>query len=121
MNILLIEDEPLIQKSLSKLLAKRGAAITAVSTGKEAMTIIAQGGLDRIICDLMLRDVTGFDIIEDSKRFFNLRDIAQKFVIITAYSSSQVLSRAKEYQCPIIQKPFENLDEALEIMLLSKL
>ena len=119
MNILLVEDEPLIQKSLAKLLSRRGATITGVSTGKEAMALISQGGQDRIICDLMLQDVTGFDIIEDSKRFFDLKEIAERFVIITAYNSPQVLGKAKEYQCPVIQKPFENLDEALKIMLFS--
>ena len=88
--------------------------------GKGGLALISQECRERIICDLIPQGVACFDIIEDSKRFFNLKEIAEKFVIMTAYNSPQVLEKAKKYQCPVIQRPFENLDEALEIMLPSR-
>lgn len=117
MKILIIEDELLIQKSLIKLLQKKGAEVKAVSSGSEAIEIINSFTFDRIVCDLMLQDVTGFDIIESCKKLMSPEEIAQKFVIITAYSSQQVIQKANEYQCPVIKKPFENLDEALQMMM----
>ncbi len=117
MKVLLIEDEHLIRKSLTKLLEKKGAQVDAVSTGKEALGLISENKYNKIICDLMLQDVTGFDIIEDSKRVLEPELIAKTFVIITAYSSEQVLSKAATYGCPLIRKPFEDLEEALNIML----
>jgi CheY-like chemotaxis protein len=64
----------------------------------------------------MLQDISGFDVIEESKKRYSTEDIGKKFVIMTAYNSPQVLSRANSYQCKLLNKPFDNLDEALKIM-----
>lgn len=116
MKILLIEDEILIQQSLKKLLNKMGAQVDVTSEGKEAIQLIFSNSYDRIICDLMLRDITGFDIIEESKKILSNEQISNLFVIMTAYSSSQVIEKAQTYNCKILNKPFINLQEALKVM-----
>lgn len=113
-KILLIEDEPLIQKSLKKLLEKRGVTVTIESNGRSAIELILNNSYDKIICDLMLQDISGFDVIEDAKKKYSLNEISKLFIIITAYSSSQVLEKAKNYGCLVLGKPFANMDEALE-------
>jgi CheY-like chemotaxis protein len=113
-NILLIEDEVLIQRSLKRMLEQRGAQVDAVSSGKQAIELILTRDFDRIICDLMLQDITGFDIIEESRKKFTPEEISNKFVIITAYSSPHVLDRASTYRCPILAKPFEDLGKAID-------
>lgn len=117
MKVLLIEDELLIQKSLKKLMEKRGATVTALSSGKAALEQIFAQDFDRIICDLMLQDITGFDVIEDAKKRYSQTEISKKFIIITAYTSQQVLEKAESYNCKIISKPFENLNDALDLFL----
>lgn len=116
MNILIIEDEILIQQSLRKLLTKKGANVDCTADGKEAIKLIQENDYDRIVCDLMLRDITGFDIIDECKKKFSKEEIQKKFVIMTAYSSDNVLEKAKLYGSKILQKPFNNLQEALKIM-----
>jgi len=116
-KILLIEDELLIQKSLKKMLEMRDCQVTVCSTGKTALELILNEEFDRIICDLMLQDITGFDIIEDSKKKYSLRQIQNVFVIITAYCSDSVLAKAQDYKCPVLSKPFENMEESIQIML----
>lgn len=116
MKILIIEDEILIQQSLKKLLIKKGADVDVTSNGKDAIKLILENDYDRIICDLMLRDITGFDIIEDCKRKYPLEKIKDIFIIMTAYSSEQVMEKAKIYGAKILQKPFNNIQEALKIM-----
>lgn len=120
MKILVIEDEILIQQSLKIMLQKRGAQVVCASKGSEAIELIRTSDFDRIVCDLMLQDITGFDIIEDSKAKYSAQDISEKFVIITAYSSEQVLSKAKDYNCVVLNKPFDDMKTALDIMLKSK-
>lgn len=115
MYVLLVEDEPLIQKSLKRLMEKRGSRVDAVSSGKDAILSIMSNDYDRIVCDLMLQDITGFDVIEESKKKYNREDIARKFVIITAYTSPQVHNKAASYGCRVIGKPFEDLNYALDI------
>ncbi len=116
-RILLIEDEPLIQKSLKKLLEKRGVEVIVESRGKEAISLILGQNFDRIICDLMLQDISGFDVIEDSKQRYTINDISKLFIIITAYSSPHVIEKASQYGCRLLSKPFENIEEALNIFL----
>ena len=116
-RILLIEDEPLIQKSLKKLLEKRGVEVVVESRGRDAIQLILNQDFDRIICDLMLQDISGFDVIEDSKARFSVNEISQRFIIITAYSSPHVIEKATHYGCLLLSKPFENIDEALNIFL----
>ena len=65
----------------------------------------------------MLQDITGFDIIEDSKSIYSAEQISQKFIIITAYSSEQVLTKAKEYGCIVLNKPFTDMKNALTVMM----
>ena len=109
-KILLIEDELLIQKSLKILMERQGAIVDAVSSGREAIKLIAQQSYHKIICDLMLQDISGMDVLEEAKKTYPLADMGRHFIIITAYSSPQVLNKAKEYGCQVISKPFQNLE-----------
>jgi CheY-like chemotaxis protein len=117
MKILVIEDELLIQQSLKILLERKGAEVRCVALGSEAIELIQNENFDRIVCDLMLQDITGFDIIEDSKKKYTLEQISSLFVIITAYSSEQVLKKAADYGCTVLNKPFDDMKSALDIML----
>lgn len=115
-KFLIIEDEPLIQMSLKMLLEKKGADVIATNSGKEAINLINQNEFNKIICDLMLKDITGFDVIEESKGKYSNDEIKEKFVIMTAYSSSQILEKAGKYGCRIIRKPFnDDINETLNI------
>lgn len=116
MNILIIEDEILIQQSLKKLFERKGFKVDVSASGKIAIDLILNNDYDRIICDLMLQDISGFDVIEESKRKFSSQEIGQKFVIMTAYNSPQVLSRANSYQCRLLNKPFDNIEQAMKTM-----
>lgn len=117
MKVLIVEDELLIQKSLKKLIEKRGVEVAVESAGRNAIETIKTNDFDRIICDLMLQDITGFDVIEESKFRYSTEQIGKKFVIMTAYSSSQVLEKASQYGCQVLSKPFDDIQKAIDIFL----
>lgn len=117
MNILIVEDEVLIAKSLKKLLEKKGAQVQIETSGRSAIKNMAETRYDRVICDLMLQDITGFDVIDESKKVYSNEEIASLFVIITAYSSQQILTKASQYGCIILSKPFEDITQAIDIFL----
>jgi CheY-like chemotaxis protein len=62
----------------------------------------------------MLQDISGFDVIEDAKKKYSLSEISKIFIIITAYSSPQVLDKAQNYGCTVLSKPFTDIEQALE-------
>lgn len=117
MKVLIIEDEFLIQQSLKKLICRRGFDVTTTSLGQEAIHLILNNDYNKIICDLMLQDISGFDIIEESKKKYDREEISKLFVIITAYSSPQVLAQAESYKCNVLNKPFSNINSAIDTML----
>lgn len=91
--------------------------MTAVSSGTEAIALIRENNFDRIISDLMLTDISGFDILEECKNIFSFQHISKKFIIITAYSSEQVLAKADSYGCKVLNKPFEDIAKVISIFL----
>lgn len=112
-KILIVEDEVLIAQSLRKLLEKRGHQVQTTESGHEAISLIAQGDYDRIVCDLMLQDISGFDVLEESRKRYQPDEMGKKFIIMTAYNSPQVLEKARQYHCEILNKPFDDLRLAM--------
>lgn len=112
-KILIIEDEFLIAQSLRKILEKKGHQVIVTESGTEAIRLIAENNYDRIVCDLMLQDISGFDVLEESRRRYSTDDMGKIFIIMTAYNSPQVLEKAREYKCEILNKPFEDLRTAM--------
>lgn len=120
MNILIIEDEPLVARSLKRLLEKKGCSVIWESTGNQAIETIRKNDFDRVISDLMLQDISGFDVLEESKKKYTIEEIGEKFIIITAYSSQQVLNKAETYGCIVLSKPFEDLHGAIDTFIQGK-
>lgn len=116
-HLLIVEDEILILKSLQKLFERKGFKVDASPSGKAAIDMIFNNNYDKIICDLMLQDISGFDVIEESRKKYSADEISKKFVIMTAYNSPQVLTKANTYQCRLLNKPFHDLDEAMQQMI----
>jgi len=117
MNILLVEDELLLQKSLKKLLEKKGALVKVTTSGREAINMLLNENFNRIVCDLMLQDISGFNVIEEAKKKYTLEEISKLFIIMTAYSSKQVLDKADTYGCKVISKPFEDIFHTLSLFI----
>jgi DNA-binding response OmpR family regulator len=117
MNILIIEDEILILKSLKIFFEKNNFTVTTTSSGKEAIELIQNDNYDRILCDLMLQDISGFDIIEESKKRYMPEELKKKFIIMSAYSSGQIADKVKQYGCLFIRKPFTGLNDVINIIL----
>ena len=99
------------------MLEKNGVQASGVAKGHDAIKLIKDNDYDRIVCDLMLQDISGFNVIEEAKKKYDKAEISQKFIIITAYSSEQIMEKAKKYQCKILSKPFSNLQTAIEIFI----
>jgi DNA-binding response OmpR family regulator len=61
-KILIIEDEPSILDMLAFSLQKEGYSVKMADTGKQGLELFAQWKPDLLLLDLMLPDMTGFDV-----------------------------------------------------------
>ena len=61
-RILLVDDEPSIQRAVAPLLRSRGYEVEVVGTGLEAVTAVADRTPDLIVLDLGLPDLEGTEV-----------------------------------------------------------
>lgn len=67
-NLLLIEDDDNLRKSIKILIGDDNVKITDAATGNEAINLLTENNYDCMILDLGLSDMTGFELIEKINR-----------------------------------------------------
>lgn len=103
MNILIVDDEANIRKTLTVCLESRGHQITAVSNGKDAKTEADRQVFDLAFVDLRLGTENGLDLIPSILVFCPWI----KIVVITAYASIDTAVEAiRRGATDYIAKPF---------------
>ena len=61
-RILIVEDEASFSEALEFLLGKEGFTVVTAATGREALKKFDQGGIDLILLDLMIPEVSGTEV-----------------------------------------------------------
>ena len=116
-KILIVEDEALIRKFLHKSIAKiDDVEALSASKGIEAIELIRNNNFCLIFCDVMLEDITGFDIYDEVFTSPNLKNPQDKFIFMTAYTSEKILNKINSLNCRLIRKPFSTIEEFIKII-----
>ncbi len=61
-KILIVEDEASFSEALEFLLGKEGFSIVTAATGTEALRKFEQGGIDLVLLDLMIPEISGIEV-----------------------------------------------------------
>jgi NtrC-family two-component system response regulator AlgB len=105
-NILIVDDEINIRKTLTMALEVEGHRVTAVSNGKDGLVQASLRSFDLLFLDLRLGTEKGIDYIP---QFINVSPWI-KIVIITAYASVETAVEAmKRGAADYLEKPFTPL------------
>src|SRR4030066_2391374 len=103
-SILIVDDDDVMQETLSEVLKKRGYEVFSVGSGNGALSVIKKNIIDLILLDMRLPDVNGLEILKKIKEF----DTEILVIIMTAYSDVQTaVSAMKSGAYHYINKPFE--------------
>lgn len=106
MNILLLEDDPLLSRILTKHL-ELSYDVTPVYSGDDALETIENNKFDLLILDSNVPGISGLELIKELRSYNNTTPI----IMITAYQDTIHLKTAFTNGCnDYIKKPFE-LDE----------
>ena len=116
-KILIVEDETLIREFIHKSIS-RNEIIDVTSTGKgsEAIKLIKNNNFCFIFCDVMLEDITGFDIYDEVFSYPSLENPQKKFIFMTAYTSEKILNKINSLNCRLIRKPFSSIEDFIKII-----
>ncbi len=108
-NILIIDDDRLVVKSLAKLITSQGYNVAYAQSGKEALGFIEECDFDLIISDIRMPQMNGFETIRNIKSTQEKKNKPQTPVIfITGYSDSITPDEAKKLNTvDFIYKPFD--------------
>ncbi len=104
LNVLYVEDDIGIQKTMSKYLKKLFLSVTLASDGKEGLSFAKADKFDLIITDLSMPKMNGSDMIKAIREF----NTKVPIVITTAHVDSDYLLEAiKAHVDGYIVKPFD--------------
>jgi CheY-like chemotaxis protein/putative methionine-R-sulfoxide reductase with GAF domain len=74
-KILIVEDDKDMRKSIEELLKSENAEIQSIDKGKEALKILEKEEFDCMVLDLGLKDISGFQLLDNIKSKEKFRDL----------------------------------------------
>lgn len=108
-HILVIEDEYLIRENLVETLVYNGYEVAEAEDGVEGIEVLRRIKPDIIVCDIMMGEVGGFDVLEVVRDELGLIDVP--FVFLTAVVDKKAQALAAQYGVDaFIKKPFSSME-----------
>lgn len=111
-KILLVDDENLILYSLAATLKHDGSDVTAVASGKDAISEIRRSPYDICFLDVNLPDANGFELMKTVQEI----SPATRIIIMTAVDLNDGQMRyLHNNACHFLPKPF-NLEDVRSLV-----
>jgi len=98
-----VDDEEAICNILDTFLSSAGHKVKTVDNGADAINIVKSENFDLVLCDLVMSDVFGYDVIKD----FNELEKRPKIGIITGWGEKLKPIEEGVKVDFIIKKPFD--------------
>lgn len=103
-RILIVDDEASLRELLRIVLEGEGYAVRDAATYREASAALASEHFDLVICDIVLPDGNGLDLLRSHRTSAG----EHHFVMITAHSSpAHMLASVRDGAAEYISKPFD--------------
>lgn len=112
-NLLIVEDDKELLRSLVELIGYEDVEITAISSGKEALEKLQGCRYDCMVLDIGLSDISGFELLEEIRGQERLKDLP--IIIYTGKELDKADEiRLKQYSESIIIKNVKSPERLLD-------
>jgi CheY-like chemotaxis protein len=112
-RLLIVEDDDIQRRSITELIGHDDVAITAVSSGFEALDELRKQKYDCMVLDLMLGDMDGFQLLDQIRDDARLNDLP--IIIYTGKElDSKEETRLRKYAESIIIKDVRSPERLLD-------
>lgn len=119
-KILVIDDEELIIKSLSRLLEKSGYDTCVVKNGQDALIVSEEEDFDLIVADIRMPGINGVETVKSIYEKAEGKGRRIPVIFITGYADGEVEKEAAALDpAAYIYKPFdikELVDKVKEVL-----
>ncbi|MFP4084055.1 MAG: response regulator [Desulfonatronovibrio sp.] len=106
-NVLLIDDEPIVGSRLKPALAKIGCNVDVFEDPQQAIEKIKDFEYEVVITDIVMNNVNGIQILEEVRK----KSDKTKVIIITGFATAALAREAMEKGAyDMIAKPFKPAD-----------
>ena len=103
-TILLVDDEPSNLESLSRILEREGYAVATAENGKVGLDILRRGGIQVMVTDLVMPQMTGVDLLKAAKAIAPDTEV----VVISAYGTIEnAVEAMKQGAYDFVTKPLK--------------
>lgn len=103
-RILVADDDRAVQQLVRTVLIRAGFDVETASNGREAMEKIGKEDYDVVVLDLMMPQMSGFDVLQQ----LNNRTRKARFVVVMSAASQTVVTSASGPNVyATLRKPFE--------------
>ena len=100
---LIVEDDPAIRRLVEKLLVRHGFEIDAAGDGRAAVRKLEQNSYSVIVLDLMVPELTGFELIDYLKE----KELRTPVAVVSAVSQQALTRLDLDIVKVVISKPFD--------------
>lgn len=87
LSVLIIDDDPEVNRSLELVLQTLGYTTATASSGDDGLSLIAQSSFDLVLCDLKLPGISGLDVLKEASQKVPI-------ILMTAYSNQEIAAQA---------------------------
>jgi two-component system response regulator PilR (NtrC family) len=103
-RVLVVDDERSMRELLAIVLKREGYEVMLAENGRSAVAAVARGGVDLLISDIKMPDMTGLEVLRASKA----SDPALEAIMVTAFASQETAIEALRLgACDYLIKPFD--------------
>jgi DNA-binding NtrC family response regulator len=103
-DVLVIDDEPVVRDAVRRVLEAKGLRVATAEDAASGLAHAALAICRLVLCDLMLPDGSGFEVLEEIAR----RRPGLPVLVITGYATAEHAVRAqKAGAAGFLAKPFE--------------
>jgi len=103
-DILIVDDEKTVRKSLKNILELEGYDVDIVGSGEDALEVLNEGEYDLMLLDLKLPGIDGVEVMHQANLFHS----ETKIIVLTSYGSLESAIKAIRIGAhDYVLKPFE--------------
>lgn len=103
-SIIVVDDDAAVRRIASRILSEEGFRVLEASDGDEAIRIAERHGPDigLVVTDIVMPRLNGIELLERLSRI----QPALPVVLMSGYTSNELMGRALVAPCGILRKPF---------------
>jgi len=109
-RVLVVDDEPVVRRTLARLLLSRGMKVLTADDGSAAFAVLSSEDVDVAVVDLMMPKMGGLELLDSVKS----SGLGVEMIMMTAFADVETAVRAvRAGAFHFLTKPFRSNDEVV--------